>query len=115
MTDKRAPATIEELKDIIALAIEAADCAFIIARDGSLDFSDIGAVWSVVEKIGPAIIGIGEVPKELADMSVAECDELIAFVLKDLDMPGASGKEIVEKCLKAFKACYEVYLAVGAR
>lgn len=115
MTDKKAPATVDELKDIISLAIDTADCAFIIAKDGSLDFTDIGAVWSVVEKIGPAIIGIGEVPKELADLSPEECDELIAFALQDLDLPGASGKDIVEKCLRAFKACYEVYLAVGAR
>lgn len=101
-------ATVDELKDIVGLVVEMVDCASVVAADGSLGFSDVGAVWSVVEKIGPAFSGVKNIPEELKDLSPAECDELIEFVMNELDTPEPVSKVVVEKALKAVKAAYEV-------
>lgn len=103
---------VEELKDVVALACELCDCAAIVAADGHLAFNDFGALWAVVEKLGPAMAGIKNIPDEISDLSVQECDELIEFV--DTELESATGKSriVIDRSLKAAKACYEVYLAV---
>lgn len=103
---------IEDLKDIMALAIEAVDCSSVVMRNGGLDLSDFGAIWSVIEKIGPAFMGAGTVPEELRDLTPEEIDELVEFVMAELDTPESVSKVVVEKVLKAVKANYEVYLAI---
>ena len=88
------------------------DCVSLVSADGSLGFADVGAVWSVVEKMGPAFSGVKDIPEELKDLSPAECDELIEYVMNELDTPESVTKVVVDKALKAVKAAYEVYLAV---
>lgn len=103
---------IEELKDVVALVLDLTDCTYLMAADGKLDFGDIGHFWSIIEKVGPALVGIKKVPAEFKDLSAAECDELIEYVMMDLSTPEDVSKVILEKALRALKACYEVYLAV---
>jgi hypothetical protein len=108
-------ATVEELKDVLNLAIGLIESSFLIYNDGQLSLSDFTHVWGIVEKIGPAIVGIGSVPGELKDLDAAECDELIKFIMDELaDVTDVKAKNILEATLKAFKACYEVYIAVEA-
>ena len=108
-------ATVEELKDIISLTLSLVECSFLVYSDGQLNLSDIGAIWSVVEKVGPAVVGIGQIPAELADLSKEECDELIQYIMDELaDVASDKAATILYATLKAFKACYEVYLAVEA-
>lgn len=113
--EARVQASVEELKDVIGLALGLVDCAFVVYSDGQLNLSDIGAVWNVIEKVGPAVVGVGQIPTELKDLTKEECDELIQFVVDELkDTAPDRAKVILEATLKAFKACYEVYLAVEA-
>jgi hypothetical protein len=108
-------ATVEELKDVLNLAIGLIESSFLIYNDGQLNLSDFTHVWSIIEKVGPAIVGIGEVPGELKDLTGEECDELIKFIMDELaDVTDVKARTILAATLKAFKACYEVYLAVEA-
>lgn len=105
---------VEELKDVLSLVIEMADCAQLVAAEGGLSLTDVSNMWSVIEKLGPAFRGIEHVPDELADLDAADCDELIQFVMSELSAQSDKSKMIVEKSLKAFKAAYEVYLEIKA-
>lgn len=106
------PKHIEELKDIIALVVEMVDCIAIVAKDGQLGFTDFGAVWSIVEKIGPAFVGADEVPGELKELTAADCDELIEYVMTELTTTEVAAKVTVDASLKAIKAAYVAYLAI---
>jgi hypothetical protein len=112
---QRVQATVDELKDVISLTLELVDCAFVVYSDGQLNLSDIGAIWNVIEKVGPAVVGVGQIPNELKDLTKEECDELIQFIMGELaDITTERASTILEATLKAFKTCYEVYLAVEA-
>lgn len=106
-------AGVTELKDVLSLVVDLVDCAMIVGEDGTLDFGDVTHLWSVIEKLGPAFSGINKVPLELKDLSSKEVDELITFIMTELNAPPPKAKVFVEKSLRAIKACYEVYLAVG--
>lgn len=103
---------VEDIKDVVALACELCDCAVLVAADGHLGFEDIGQLWAIVERIGPAFTGIDELPQELSDLTAAECDEIIGFIDSELDAATGKSRIILDKVLQAVKACYEVYLAV---
>lgn len=104
---------VDDLRDLLALVVEVVDCTAQVAKDGQLNFSDITAVWSVIEKIGPAMFGIGHVPAELKDLTPDELTDLLNFVKLELDYANTSeAKEVVDKAFKALRACYEAYLAI---
>lgn len=103
---------IEDLKELISMVIEITDCTYVAYADGKLDWTDISHMWGVIQKIGPAVAGIDNVPAELSDLTAEECDELIALVGEELTTPTEHSKIVVEKCLKALKASYEAYLAI---
>jgi hypothetical protein len=76
--------------------------------------SDVSQIWGVIERVGPAFVGIENVPDELADLDEEDCDELIQFVMGELNVQDDKAHIVVEKSMRALKACYEVYLAVKA-
>lgn len=109
MTEHR---DVDEIKELVALACEICDAGMVIAADGHLGLSDVAQLWSVIERIGPAFIGIKNIPGEVADLTPKECDEIIAFIESDLDAVNGNARIVLDKVLHAAKACYEVYTAV---
>ena len=103
---------ISELKDIVSLVIEMVDATVLMTADGTIGISDVGHIWGIIEKMGPAFIGINEVPGELKDLTTEECDELILLLETELTVLPAQSKDALNKILKAVKACYEVYLVI---
>lgn len=103
---------IEELKDLVSLVVEIVDAGVLIFQDGHIGLGDVGHVWDVIEKMGPAFIGIDEVPAELKDLSIEECDNLITLLESELTVLPAQSKDALDKILKATRACYEVYLVL---
>ena len=105
---------VEELKDMLALVIELVDATQTIANEGGISMTDIGSLWNIVERVGPAFRGMNKIPAEITDLDAEECAELIAFIMEEISIEDVKAKLVVDKSLKALKAAYEVYLEVKA-
>ena len=103
---------IEELKDVVSMVIQIVDAAYLSGQDGKLEWDDLTHIFGLMKAIGPALAGISQVPGEISDLSVEECNELCQMINEELTVPDAKQKEILAKSLACLKSCYEVYLAI---
>lgn len=107
-----APAT-QEIKDVLALVIDAAKLGIEAEADGKLTFADALTLMKLVPDLGPAISGMSQVPAELAALGPASEAELIAFVTGRLvDAQGPRAALITQKALAASVAAFELVQAI---
>lgn len=84
--------------------------------DGKFDVGDLALIFPVVPLVGPMIAGVGQVPKELGDLSSAELDLLVAEVAK-IEGIGDKADVIlkIKASLKFAHAGYEMYNAFAKK
>lgn len=87
---------IQETKELLRFVLALGNAAGQAARDGKIDVSDLAYFVSALTKIGPALDKIDLVPKELADLSEAEREELLAFFRSEFDIPQDRLEAIIE-------------------
>lgn len=99
---------IKETKDlIIALAVIGAATGKSL-EDGKITLTDVGIYFPALMKFPAAIAGIGDVPKELADLDPTELAELEETLVNEFDIPQDHVKELIADSLKAVTALYDV-------
>ena len=96
---------IEETKDaVIAICALGNAVAASLADDGKITLSDYPKFISPIISLPAAITGIGEVPKELNDLTEKEKLELIALVRDKLDV----GDRAEEVTVRILNIIYEI-------
>lgn len=96
---------IEETKDaVIAICGLGNAVAASLADDGKITLSDYPKFIGPVISLPAAITGIGEVPKELNDLTAEEKAELIELVKEKLDV----GERAEEVTVKILNIIYEI-------
>lgn len=90
---------IEETKDaVIAVCALGNAIASSLEDDGKVTLGDLPKFINPVVKLPAAISGIGEVPKELADLTDEEKEELVALVEGELEV-GEKAEEVTTRIL----------------
>ena len=96
---------IEETKDAVKAICGIGNAvAASLADDGKITFSDYPKFIGPVISLPAAISGIGEVPKELADLTEEEKMELIALVESELNV----GERAEEVTVRILNIIYEI-------
>jgi len=91
---------IEETKDVLKSLCGLGNAvAASLADDGKITLSDYPKFIGPVISLPAAISGIQEVPKELADLTEQEKQELIDFVESELEV-GEKAEEVTVRLLK---------------
>ena len=91
--------TIEETKDAVkALCALGNAINASLADDGKISFGDYPKFIGPVLALPAAISGIGDVPKELADLAPEEKEELVQLVKDELEL-GEKSEAVTEKIL----------------
>lgn len=103
---------IDALKSMVSLVIQMCDSGYIMAQDGKLEWDDVGEVWDIMKKVYPAFKSVGEIPAEAAHLTPEQFDQLIILIESEFTIVPEKSKDVLDKILKAAKACHEVYLAV---
>jgi len=106
---------IQSCKEVLDLGF-AVGAAFKNAKaDGHIDASDLGQLIPVFAVVSPALKDVGNVPKELSELSEAEAKELLAYAGQKLPQVTDDAKLIkrvnaalklgvsVAECIKEFK------------
>lgn len=101
--------TLEVVEFGVAL-VKAIDGA---KADGKIDLADIGQLFPVAPLVVPMIDGVGQIPKELGDLSDEELELLLAEVSKIVGGSEQSAKLIVKvkAAIKFAHAGYDLYVA----
>jgi hypothetical protein len=105
---------VDELKKLLSLAFAGASAVEKALADGQIALNDLAFVVPLVLAAGPAVKDIAMLPKELADLSESEVEQLVSFVREKLPdvAPQAAmaalnaGLEMVvalAKCVEALK------------
>lgn len=96
---------IEETKDAVKAICGIGNAvAASLADDGKITFSDYPKFIGPVISLPAAISGIGEVPKELDDLTEEEKLELISFVESELNV----GERAEEVTVRILNIIYEI-------
>lgn len=88
---------IQETKEVLAFGFALGDAFAGALQDGDIDFADIVEFIPVLQKLGDAVSGLGNVPAELGDLSEVEYQELVDYVKEEFDLPNDKIEEYIEK------------------
>lgn len=94
-------AGIKETKELLDFAIALCNGVGRAAEDGDYDFTDLVDFVPVVRTLGDAFQGVTEVPRELADLSEVEYQELLDYVREEFDIPQDRAELYLEKAFEA--------------
>lgn len=102
--------SIENTKEVLGLGFAVAGALKNAKADGKLGLEDVVYVMPIIQAAGPAVDKIGEVPKELADLSANEVEELMLYARGKLGevISDDALKVKIEKGLKAALAIGEL-------
>ena len=105
---------LTETKQLLKFAIDFAFSCSDALDDDHFSFIDFKYFFGLLGEIVPALQGMQGIPAELEDMTALEMDDLVDYVLKDLDthMSREAALLTVKKILTAIKATYIAYLAI---
>jgi hypothetical protein len=96
---------IEETKDVVKAICGLGNAiAASLADDGKITFSDYPKFIGPLISLPAAISGIGEVPKELKDLTEEEKQELIDLVRSELNV----GERAEEVTIRILNIIYEI-------
>lgn len=93
---------IKETKDVVFSGLKIGE-----ALSDGIQVTDVTALISLPE----AIVGIKDVPAEIADMDEAEAEELKRFVKDNFDIPNDKLEEFIEKAVAFVVQAYGLFLA----
>lgn len=112
MTESLQSMSVKETKEALSAIIALANAGDAAAKDGKIDFNDIGLLIGLIPKIQPAIDGVKSIPSELKDLSSEEAEELVAFVTGELTVGNGKAVVIIEKGFKTMQAVAELVKAI---
>ena len=92
---------IEDLKDVVKAGLSLGQ-----ALSDGIQISDLGALMDVPD----AIVGISNVPAEIADLDEAEKEELQQFVKANFDIADDNMEEIIEEAVVLAISLYKLGL-----
>lgn len=105
--------SIKETKDVVVFLCKATNAVLeSINDDGKITISDVFKFGGAATALFPALSGINQVPKELADLDPIETDELIQLVKDELELD-TDVKAVVEKALKIASQIKELIDLIG--
>lgn len=91
---------IAETKDAVLFLTKVANASVeALKDDGKITISDVFKFGGAATALFPALAGISQVPKELADLDADEKDELITLVKEELELE-ENIESVVEKALQ---------------
>ena len=100
---------IKETAEFVNLVVAIAGVIKGAGADGKVDTNDLALLIQVFPHLGSAVDGIGEIPKELADLDETEIKE-IADKVEALvgDLAGEKYQEVADHAIKAAFEIYEI-------
>ncbi len=96
MAEKRG---VSELKDLLAFVLALLAASFDALADGKIGISDALRFLSALRKIGPALKGLTEIRAELADLTEAEKQELVAYIAGEFNIENNTVEQYIEQAL----------------
>lgn len=114
MSEVKPVLSLKETKELLKFAIDFGFACDDALADDKFTFSDFTYFFSLLGEIVPAIQGMKGIPAELEDMTALEMDELVDFIITDLDRNLKREEALLtaKKILGAIKAVYVAYLAI---
>lgn len=107
------PININETKDVVVFLTKVANASVeALQDDGKITISDVFKFGGAATALFPALSGISQVPKELADLDPIEKDELILLVKEELELE-ADVEAVVEKALQIAGQIKELIDLIG--
>ena len=89
-------ALVKEVKELIGFGISLGERVAKSLEDGELTWTDAFQFVGVLGEANKALQGIGSIPGELADLSEAEKDELVAYVEAEFDIENDKVERAIE-------------------
>lgn len=90
---------IQETKDLVLEAIALGNAIGSALKDNKISLADIGAFIEPLTKLPAALVGIDEVPSELADLDEQEKQELLVAVKEEFDLDDEKAETAIEEGL----------------
>ena len=104
---------INETKDVVVFLTKVANASVeALKDDGKITIADVFKFGGAATALFPALSGITQVPKELADLDPVEKDELILLVQMELELE-ADVEAVVEKALRIAAEIKELIDLIG--
>ena len=97
---------IKETKEALGFIISLGEGVALSMEDG-ISLDDVAHFMEALTRAPAAFADIAMVPKELADLSGEEAQELKDFVAADFDIPNDKLEEVIEHALKLLADLYE--------
>lgn len=104
----------KELKEALALVLDAASVVKKARADGHVDMADLPLLMGLIPDLLPAIEGAGAIPAELSAMDEASAADLIAFVASRYVLEDAHARDLLDAGLKASFAVYHLIKVIKA-
>lgn len=104
---------LKEVKDVLVLIVDGIQAGQAALADGHIGLEDIPKAVTLFPDILEAIKGCTDVPAELAAMTEADSQDLVAFIESKFSL-GGKGKDVTDAALKAAYAVWKLVQAIQA-
>lgn len=95
---------IQNTKEVLDALFTGQDVFIAAKADGKIDLADLGLLFQLVPKLGPAVADANVIPAELADLDSGEGAELVAYVSTRYAVGSDKAKEMVKYGAEALVA-----------
>ena len=89
----------KETKEVVSLFLNLVEALSESLEDGNIGLTDALNFFSTLQALSPAIEGIADVPKELAELDETEKAELNAYIAAEFDLKNDKVEHYIEQAL----------------
>lgn len=106
---------IQETKELLAFGFKLQKAITNSLEDGKINMlTDAPKYLSALLAAPKAFGGIGLVPKELADLTIEEKDEILAFAREEFELDNKQLEELIEDTLDVVLMNYKIAMRFAA-
>lgn len=106
---------IKETKEFLKFVIDLVEAIDVSLQDGVISVGDAANFFTAIINAGSAFDNIGQVPAEVADLSLEEANELYSFVCEELSLSNEQAKLAVERLLEVGLKIYELVIFIKGK
>ena len=99
---------IQETKELLEFGFNLQDAVTKSLSDGKINLLDAPKFLGVIRSAGSAFSGIQKIKAELADVSVSEKEELMAFARERFDLPNHQLEVLIEDTIEEVLDLYKL-------
>lgn len=99
---------IKETKEMIDLLLEGVSIGVKASADGKVSLDDAALLLGLIPKLGPAVSGAGDIPKEIGDLDATEAGQLVTHVMTNLAVTDAKARDLINDSLSVAYSAYKL-------